>query len=361
MPPGARTRRLVVRQRAARSARPQRARAGARPLRRRDRRCHRPGAQDTVRVARPCGGAPVRRPLAPRARPGRAARRPLAAPGRDPRLPREGRRSSWPGRRVRRARLARAPRRSRRAPQRRLADRRPARRDRRRLRSTPRARCACDRPWARWGAARVARRDRAGRGRGPLRGSPRRLQGLRALPPPGRVGAEHHLPRARRDRARVVARDPTARRRGRRHRRDRRLRARRRLAALRRPGRCGGWACVPRLAPVPPARPLALPGARRCGPPRLDPGEPARARLPALVRRRGRDLPAAAEAAARARGLPADRVAAGRARRLDRVRSGDGADPVVPVRDRPGLLAACERARHARDRLHCSAWHSSGR
>ena len=95
---------------------------------------------------------------------------------------------------------------------------------------------------------------------------------------------------------------------------------------------------------------MAFPGARRCGPARLDPGEPARARLPALVRGRRLDLPAAAEAAAGPRGLPADRLAARRARRLDRVRRGHGADPVAPVRDRPRLLAPGERARDACDR-----------
>ncbi len=82
----------------------------------------------------------------------------------------------------------------------------------------------------------------------------------------------------------------------------------------------------------------------------VDPSEPARARLPAFVRRRGIDLPAAAAVAARARGLPADRLAARRARGLDRLWSSDGADPLAPVRKRPGLLAACERPRHPCDR-----------
>ena len=51
-----------------------------------------------------------------------------------------------------------------------------------------------------------------------------------------------------------------------------------------------------------------------------------------------------------ARGLPAHELAARGARRLDGVRRCDGTDPLAPVRQRPGLLAAGERPRHARDR-----------
>ena len=57
-------------------------------------------------------------------------------------------------------------------------------------------------------APRRAGGDRPGRGRGADRRAPRRLQGVGPLPPAGRIGAEHHLSRARRARARVAARHP---------------------------------------------------------------------------------------------------------------------------------------------------------
>ena len=104
------------------------------------------------------------------------------------------------------------------------------------------------------------------------------------------------------------------------------------------------------------ARPLALPRARRGGPPRLDPGEPARAGLPALVRGGRRDLRRSCPALRSAlEGYPFPARVARRARRLDRLRCGDGADPLAPVRRGARLLAARERARVRRDRAAARA------
>ena len=110
------------------------------------------------------------------------------------------------------------------------------------------------------------------------------------------------------------------------------VRPRGRLAAVRRARRRRGRARSLAWLLGPPARSLALPRARRGRPARLDAGVPARAGLPALVRRRRRDLPAAAAAPARARGLSRAAWLARRARGLDRLRRGDGADPLAPVR-----------------------------
>ena len=123
-----------------------------------------------------------------------------------------------------------------------------------------------------------------------------------------------------------------------------------RLAAV---GRARGRRRRPRLArlaALAAARPVALPRSRRRRAARVDTGEPARARIPTLVRGRRVDLPAAAAVSAGTRGLPADGLAPRRNRSLDRLRRRDRADPLAPVRQRPRLLAACERPRHARDR-----------
>ena len=147
---------------------------------------------------------------------------------------------------------------------------RSTRRHRRPLGSSPCARRACDRACARRRAARRARRDRAGRGRGADGRAPRRLQGLRPLPPAGRVRPEHHLPRARRARAGLAARDPAARRRGGGDRGDRGLRPRGRLAAVGRARRRRRRPRLARVAALATARPLALPRARRGRPARVD-------------------------------------------------------------------------------------------
>ena len=263
--------------------------------------------------------------------------------------------------RLRRARLAGAPRRPRRAPRRRLADRRPARRA---------------------SAASPIGSARTSRARSPLgsKGSGARVlagivlgedEGLSdELRDSFKASGLYHLlavsgqnitflalgvlglawllgiPRLA---AEVVAIAG-----------DRRLRARRRLAALRRPGRCRGRARLARVAPVAAARPLALPRARRGGPARLDPGEPARARLPALVRRRRIDLPAAAEAAARARGLPADRAGCATRSRsrppAERQRRRSCGSSSGPSRSTRCSRTCSSRSRSAR----CSASRSSG-
>ena len=168
----------------------------------------RSGAKDALRDPRSSRGASVRFAHAPGASPARASRRPFAAAGRDPRPARHGRRSSRSGGRLRRTRLAGPPRRSCRAARRRLADRRQARRDRRRLRPASCACCARDRPWAQRRATRGARGNRARRGRGAHGRAPQQLQVLRALPPAGRLGSERRVPRDRRARPRLVARDP---------------------------------------------------------------------------------------------------------------------------------------------------------
>ena len=343
-------RRLVVGKHAPRSARCQRPRAGDRPLGSRDGGRHRPGAAVDVRAPHPRRRAALRRALAPREGAARAAARPLAAPGCDPRPESDSGGAARPGKRLRRTRLARPSRRSRRAPRAGLAARRPPRRHRRRLGSPPRARCARDRPCARGRAACRAGRNRPRRGRGADGRAPRRLQGLRALSPARGVGPEHHLPGAWRPRARLAARHPSPRGRGGGDRRDLGVRPRRRLAAVGRPRRRRGWPRLARLAALAAARPLALPRARSRGPARVDTGEPARARLPALVRRGRRDLPARAAPAAGARGLPAACVAPRGARGLDCLRCRHRADPLAPVRQRARLLAAGERARHPRDR-----------
>ena len=328
----------------------QRPRAGDRPLRVHHGDRDRASPQLYLRAAAPGGGASFRRALAPGTGAAGAAARPLAAAGSRPRAASDGGRAARPRRRLRRARLARAPRRPRRPPRARLADRRPSRRYRRPLRSAPGACRARDRSRTRGRAARRAGWDRARRGRGAERRAPRRFQGLGALPPAGRVGPEHHLPGAGRARAGVAARDPAARGGGGRDRGDRRLRPCGRLAAVRRARRRGGRARIACLAALPAARPLALPRARRRRLAGVDADEPARARVPAFVRSRRLDLPRRPPASCGARGLPAHELVTRGSCRLDGVRRRDGADSLAPVRQRSRLLAAGERARHARDR-----------
>ena len=127
-------------------------------------------------------------------------------------------------------------------------------------------------------------------------------------------------------------------------RRDRRLRARRRLAAVGGSRRRRRRARLARLAGLAPTRPLALHGARRRRSPRVDAGDALRAGFPALVRSRGGDLPARPASGQRPRGLSDPEVAPRRAGDLDRLRCGDGADPLAPVRLHPGLCA-CSRTR----------------
>ena len=150
---------------------------------------------------------------------------------------------------------------------RRLAPGRPARRDRRRLRRPPRPSRAGDRPWARRRAPGGAGRDRAGRGRRADRGAQGQLQGLGPLPPPGRVRSEHRLSRVGGARPRVAPRHLALAGGSAGDRGDRRLRPRGRVAAVGRPCRDRRRPRLARVAALPSARPLALPGAgrgRRC-------------------------------------------------------------------------------------------------
>ena len=96
---------------------------------------------------------------------------------------------------------------------------------------------------------------------------------------------------ARRARARLGARPAALARPPRRARRDRLVRARRRRPAVRDPGGDRGRARIARLARGAGPRPLALPARRSAAAPGLEPVQPARRRLPALVRGGRGDLP----------------------------------------------------------------------
>ena len=126
------------------------------------------------------------------------------------------------------------------------------------------------------------------------------------------------------------------------------------LATVGRARRGRRWPGLTRVAARPPARSVALPRPRSCGTPRLDAGVPVRAGIPALLRSGWCDLPTAAEAPTRARGIPDAGLAARCARGVDSVRSGDGADSLAAVRNRPGLLVAGQRPRRPRDRAAAS-------
>ena len=182
------------------------------------------------------------------------------------------------------------------------------------------------------------------------------------LPPPGRLGAEHHVPRARRARARVAARAS----RGSRPRSSRSRRS---------PPTCSRSAgSPPSSAPASPAGSPRSPGcsrgratagtssrsARRS----CSPGRPPACSSPASSSRSPpsrRSSCCVPRLAACARGLPAARWLREALAVSTACGVGDGADPVAPVRQRPGLLAARERARHARDRRRCSGSRSSAR
>ena len=346
---GAPARGLVVGQREAGGLRPQPARARDRALCARRGGRHGADPPDGVRTAGPGGDAPFRRRAGARARAAPAPCGTVAASGRRHRLPCAGRRTARARRRLRRACLARTSRRPRGSPRRRLARRGEARWDRRSLRPPPPASRARGHDRARRRTPRGPRRDRARRGRRARAGAPGQLQGLRAVPPARRVGAERRVRGGSRAGARVVARDPPIRGAAGGARGDSRLRPRRRLAALRRPRGRRGRARVAGLAAVAAARPLALPRARRGRPARVDARVAARAGVPALVRRGGLDLPARASTRPHARGLPDPACARARARGLHGLRRGDCPDPVAPVRRGAALFAARQRARDRRD------------
>ena len=309
-------------------SRPRSARAGARSPSSPARRARSPFA---LRV--PAEVRPLRRAPAPRAGAARAAARPLAAAGRRPRAAGDGRRAARSGGRLRRARLA--ARRGvhvvlhggdwrivgRRGGIGGVSDR---------LRAQSRAR---SRPGSRASAAPCSPGSCSARTRGsrtscattsrppgsttcwPSRGRTSRSSRSACSGWPGCSGSPGCAAEVGGDRG------------------DRRVRPRGRLAAVGRARRRRGRAGVARLAALPAARPLALPRARArscCSRGRrrrlLEPGfQLSFAAVGAIflvVPRLRRAL----------EGYPLPRLAPRRARRLDRVRRGDRADPLAPVR-----------------------------
>ena len=220
------------------------------------------------------------------------------------------------------------------APRRRLADRRPPRRA---SAASPTGSARMSRarspPGSTGSAARVARGDRARRGRGARPTS----SGTASRP---RASTTCWRCRGRTSRswrsacwARVAARHPAARGRGRRDRGDRRLRARGRLAALGRPRRRRGRARVARVAGC---RGRATAGtSSRSARPSCSRGHPHACSSRASS---SRSQPSASiflllpRLAARLEGYPMTAWLARRARGLDRVRGGHRADPLAPVR-----------------------------
>ena len=133
-------------------------------------------------------------------------------------------------------------------------------------------------------------RGRPGRGRGARPGAARQLQGVGPLPPARRLGPERRLRRRRDDPPGVDPGVPALDRGGRGPGCGLRLRPRGGLAALRRAGGGRRRPRLARLARLAPARPLVLPARRRGRAARVEPVQPARARVPALVRGRRRHL-----------------------------------------------------------------------
>ena len=115
-------------------------------------------------------------------------------------------------------------------------------------------------------------------------GTAGRLPLVRALPPPGRLRSERRLRRRGSPRACLAARDLALRRGARRTRSNRRVCPGGRMAAVGRSCRGRRRAGVACLARRPTAGPLVLPPARSRAPPRVEPVQPLRARVPTLVR-----------------------------------------------------------------------------
>ncbi len=165
-----------------------------------------------------------------------------------------------------------------------VAARRPERRHCRRRGSRPRAAGRVDRTRARGRTARGPGRSRPRRRRRPWAGTAGRLPLVRALPPPGRVRSERRLRRGgvlvlawllgiSRFVAEIGALAG-----------DRGVRPGGRLAAVGRSRRGRGRAGVTRVARRAAAGPLVFPPARSRAPPRVEPVQPLRARVPTLVR-----------------------------------------------------------------------------
>ena len=206
------------------------------------------------------------------------------------------------------------------------------------------------RPWPERRAARCHRRDRP-RTREPRRGiATHRLPRVGALPLPRGRRSQGGGSRERRRWDCATRRSGTARRRARGARRGGRVRACRWPPPVRRARRARCGARLARVARGAAARPLASAPRRRGCPARVEPVLAARRRLPALLRRRRRDLRRHAAGRPRTRGLSGLARARAAHRRLDRVRSRHRAGHVAPVppdlsRHRPG-----ERRRGPRGR-----------
>ena len=274
----------------------------------------------------------------------------LAAPGLDPRAPGPRGRAAGRRGRLRRAHVASAPRRPR----------GPAGRDPRSsaageasaasltgfgLRSPPHSRRASPAS-----GVPCCSGSCSGRTKGSTRTCGTR-SGPRALPPARGLGPERRARRWRRAARRMAARHPADGGAGRGARGDRRVRARRRRAAVGDTRRGGGRPRIPRVDVCPRAGSLVVPAPRRARAARVEPVQPARRRLPALVRRRRRDLHARAPPDALARGISAAACGGGRRRRVDRLRRRHRADPPLPVRLGARVLrgrqrdgGACRRA-----------------
>ena len=188
-------------------------------------------------------------------------------------------------------------------------------------------------------------RRRARRGRRAVGRRAGRLPRLRSLPPARRLGAERRIPRRGRLPARLALPTLESASGARDARRDRRLRACRRLAAVggpRRGRRSSRLAGVARLSP---ARPVALLRGRRARADGVDADVAPGARLPAVVRRRRRDLRRRSARPAQARRPAASAGARGGACRCPLLWPRDRADRPRPLRPGAGVHGAGERPR----------------
>ena len=334
---------------ARRGARPELPRTAPRRVGGRSCRRHRPGEAHAVRCPRACRDDPLRRRADPRAGSARAPTRAGAASGCRPRGARAAGRAAWARDRLRRARVARATRRSRCRARRARPDRRPAGRDRWRRRPVARAR---RRDAGRRDDGRAPTARRGDRARGGLRDRPgpaRRLRGERSHAPARRVRSEHRDRRDRRRHGAACRGGGAAVRRGGGDRRRARLRTRRRLATVGRPrGSCrrAGLARVDRRAT---ARPLARPRGRCARATRVDACLGPRAGLPALLRGGCRDLRRAPARRRRPRRIPGSTRSLGRLRRRRSVWSRHGADRLAPLRCGRSLDGAGKRRGRACD------------
>ena len=256
------------------------------------RRADRDGASPPHGVGRAHsgGGPPVPRAAGTRARAAPASPGTFPAARRHPGGSRPRGRAASRRRRLRRASLARTPGCPCCPARKLLAADRTTRRPRRPGRPPARTNRVRDREWNGRRSPIAPARSRARRGRRSTRARPAGLQVFRTCSPARRLGSERRLHRRRNLRPRLAAPALPCRPRAPDTRGDRLVRARGRLAAFGRSGRSRRRTRLTRLARCATPRPLALPRARGARPTALDAGEPPRAGVPALVRRRGGHL-----------------------------------------------------------------------